>query len=180
MQIYNGTVQLTIRDFQSGDFDTLWRIDQSCFPGGISYTRFELQTYMRRPGAFTLVAEGDQSKSASGSGEQLLRAEDGVALVAFLVAERSRRGAGHIITIDVRAEWRRHRVGSRLLAAAEERLRSSACAAIQLETAVDNAAALCFYKRHGYSVIKTVPRYYSNGVDALVLEKMLLSPVSSR
>jgi len=173
-------VQLTIRDFEAADFDTLWRIDQSCFSPGISYTPFELKTYMRRPGAFTLVAEADPTKGASGSGDELLRAEDELGVVGFLVAERSRRGTGHIITIDVCREARRHRVGSRLLAAVEERLRSSACAAIQLETAVDNAAALCFYKRHGYTVIKTVPRDYSNGVDALVFEKKLLSPVSSR
>jgi ribosomal protein S18 acetylase RimI-like enzyme len=38
---------------------------------------------------------------------------------------------------------------------------------------VDNISALSFYKRHGYSVISTSPRYYSNGVDALVLEKDL-------
>ena len=40
---------------------------------------------------------------------------------------------------------------------------------------MDNLAALAFYKRHQYFVVKTVPRYYSNGVDALVLEKDLLS-----
>jgi ribosomal protein S18 acetylase RimI-like enzyme len=38
---------------------------------------------------------------------------------------------------------------------------------------VDNQNALSFYKRHGYSVIRTWPRYYSNGVDALVLKKDL-------
>jgi ribosomal protein S18 acetylase RimI-like enzyme len=53
-------------------------------------------------------------------------------------------------------------------------MQSAGCRAIYLETAVDNAAAIAFYKRHGYDVIKTVPRYYSNGVDALVLEKNLL------
>ena len=42
-----------------------------------------------------------------------------------------------------------------------------------LETAVDNVPALSFYKRHGYNVIRTWPRYYSNGVDALVLKKEL-------
>ena len=46
-------------------------------------------------------------------------------------------------------------------------------AVIAIRSAVDNLAALAFYKRHGYSVIRTWPRYYSNGVDALVLKKEL-------
>jgi len=41
---------------------------------------------------------------------------------------------------------------------------------------VDNRAALAFYKTHEYNVVKTIPRYYSDGVDALVLKKDLLSP----
>ena len=45
-----------------------------------------------------------------------------------------------------------------------------------LETAVDNRAALSFYKKHDYDVVKTILRYYSDGVDALVLKKDLLSP----
>ncbi len=62
-------------------------------------------------------------------------------------------------------------MGSLLLRAAEERLRAAGSSAVGLETAVDNLAALAFYKRHGYSVIRTWPRYYSNGVDALVHEE---------
>ena len=80
-------------------------------------------------------------------------------------------GSGHIITIDVIAPARRFGVGSLLLRAAEDRLHAADCRAVELETAVDNLSALSFYKRHGYSVIRTFPRYYSNGVDALVLEK---------
>jgi ribosomal protein S18 acetylase RimI-like enzyme len=44
---------------------------------------------------------------------------------------------------------------------------------VRLETAVDNLPALTFYKRHGYDIVKTMPRYYSNGVDAFSLEKAL-------
>jgi len=94
-------------------------------------------------------------------------------LLGFIVAQANRRGIGRILTIDVPPGSRRFGVGSKLLATAEERLRSAACHRVVLETAVDNAGALTFYKGHDYSVVKTIPRYYSNGVDAFVLEKEL-------
>jgi len=68
---------------------------------------------------------------------------------------------------------RRSGVGSALLEAAEERLHAAGSHAVGLETAVDNVSALAFYKRQGYNVLRTWPRYYSNGVDALVLKKEL-------
>jgi ribosomal protein S18 acetylase RimI-like enzyme len=167
-------VHFTVRDFDAADFDTLWRIDQKCFAPEISYSRAELRFYMRRSGAFTLVAEsageGDSTAAIDGNRSPAsAEAEIG----GFLVAETGPRARGHIITIDVIASCRRLGVGTLLLDAAEARLRSAACGAVELETAVDNRDALLFYKRHGYSVIKTHPRYYSNGVDALVLEKHL-------
>ena len=160
-------MQFTLRDYQPDDFNTLWEIDQSCFPAGIAYSQSELKTYIRRWQTFTLVAESDGS----------LRTDRRI--LGFLVAEGSRRGIGHIITIDVRSPSRRHHVGSALLEAAEVRLRAAKCDSVRLEAAVDNVSALAFYKRHGYDVIQTVPRYYSNGVDALLLEKSLLSSLSS-
>jgi ribosomal-protein-alanine N-acetyltransferase len=62
-----------------------------------------------------------------------------------------------------------------LLQAAEGRLQTAGSKAVSLETAVDNISALAFYKRHGYNVIETMPRYYSNGVDALRMKKALAS-----
>ena len=144
-----------IRDFAPEDFERLWRIDQECFDPGISYTRQELKSYIRSRGSFTLVA------TAGG--------EDKIA--GFIVAHAG--AAGHIITIDVIAEARRSGVGSLLLRAAEDRLRAAGCRVVGLETAVDNLSALSFYKRHGYMVARTWPRYYSNGIDALVLKKQL-------
>ena len=52
-------VSFRIRQFEKADFDTLWRIDQACFDPQLAYSRPELAFYMRRPGSFTLVAEGD-------------------------------------------------------------------------------------------------------------------------
>ena len=157
-------MRFRIRDSQKQDFEQLLKLDQECFPAGISYTRLELAFYMRRPRAFTLVAE---SEAAPGAGEA------GRAIFGFIVGETTARGAGHIITIDVRAEARRHRVGSALLEAAEERARQNRSRHIFLETAVNNAAAIAFYKRHGYELIKTIPRYYKDNLDALLLGKRL-------
>ncbi|MHB8215137.1 MAG: GNAT family N-acetyltransferase [Candidatus Sulfotelmatobacter sp.] len=174
----------TIRDFQLADFDLLWRIDQECFAPGISYSRAELRAYMRRRGSFTLVAAtlvgtGEVSPimadADTGKSEKHFPAIASSQSVVggFIVAEADNHGLGHIVTIDVVKSARRSGVGSLLLRAAEERLRAAHCGSVELETAVDNLSALSFYKRHGFSVVGMFPRYYSNGVDALVLEKGL-------
>jgi ribosomal protein S18 acetylase RimI-like enzyme len=95
----------------------------------------------------------------------------------FIIAEIVRLDMGHIITIDVHAESRRCGLGVRLMNSVEERFRESGCREIVLETAVDNRAALSFYKRQGYFLVKTIPRYYTTGVDAFVLKKELPLPV---
>jgi [ribosomal protein S18]-alanine N-acetyltransferase len=158
---YNIGVPFTIRDFRLDDFETLWHIDQECFSPGISYSRPELKFYIRRRGSFTLVAQGAAAEPV----------EDDAKIAGFIVTQTGR--TGHIITIDVIAAARRSGVGSQLLQAAEDRLRMAGSKAVSLETAVDNLSALAFYKRHGYSVFETVPRYYSNGVDALRMKKEL-------
>jgi ribosomal protein S18 acetylase RimI-like enzyme len=151
-------VPAIIRNYRPADFETLWKIDQSCFARGVSYTRRELAFYIARKRGFTMVAESDGT------------------IIGFIVVDRDREGQGHVITIDVLPEARRSGLGSRLMAAAEERLRFLGCSGVFLETAVDNAAALAFYKRHGYSVVHTIPRYYLDSVDALVLAKDLARP----
>jgi ribosomal-protein-alanine N-acetyltransferase len=160
-------VEFTLRDHRSDDFETLWKIDQQCFVQGISYSRPELKFYMRRPNAFTLVAHTAIREGSTGDDHREAKIE------GFIVAECNRRGVGHIITIDVLPEARRHGLGSKLLSAAEERIRQKGCTSIDLEAAVDNQPAIAFYKRHQYFITKTLPRYYSNGVDAFVFTKQL-------
>ena len=139
-----------------------------CFAPGIAYSRLELAAYIRLRGSFTVVAEPlrDNGGPAMASSARVL---------GFIVAQATRRGVGHILTIDVPPTSQRRGIGSKLLTEAEDRLRAALCHSVVLETAVDNSAAVAFYKRHQYSVVKTIPRYYSNGVDAFVLEKELLS-----
>ncbi len=161
---YNVGVAFVIRDFKPEEFEILWRLDQECFPPGMAYSKQELKSYMKRRGAFTLVADQAIANQAVAN-----QADDKVA--GFIVVQDGT--TGHVITIDVDRAARRSGVGSLLLRAAEDRLRAQGSRTVGLETAVDNLAALAFYKRHGYNVIRPWPRYYSNGVDALVMKKDL-------
>jgi [ribosomal protein S18]-alanine N-acetyltransferase len=154
-------VEFRLREYRPEDFQALWRIDQECFPPGIAYSQRELAAYIRRKGAFTIVAQPLEKQG-----------EPAASIQGFIVGE-VHRSMGHIISIDVLAPSRRSGLGSKLLMAAEQRLVALNCRSVVLETAVDNTGALSFYKRHNYSVLKTSPRYYSNGVDAFVLGKNL-------
>lgn len=147
----------SIRPYQSEDFDQLWRIDQECFAAGIAYSRQELASYINHAHAFTLVAE------------------DNGQITGFIVAESDPAAVGHIMTIDVRPSLQHSGLGSKLLELAEQRLRKERCQSVLLEVAVNNLPALAFYKHHGYAVLETIPRYYLDSVDALVMGKRLSS-----
>ena len=160
---------MLIRDFRRSDFDRLWRIDQECFEPGISYTKVELAHYTAMRGAFTLVAEAE----SRGGGRARSSKPAVPDILGFVVAQRDRRGRGHIVTIDVITPARRGGVGTQLMQAAEARLVEKGCDLVYLETAVNNEAAIRFYSRHGYSVLKTIPRYYHGELDALLMAKKL-------
>jgi hypothetical protein len=147
-----------IREYGKSDF-RVYGNRQKCFPGD-SYSEPELLFYMRRPRAFTLVAElANQRRVLRTTGR-----------VSFIVAEAGRAG-----TSPLTCSMNPAALGLQLMAAAEQRLRSEGCQSVILETAVDNASALAFYKRHQYFLVKTVTGYYATGVDALVLKKDLLT-----
>lgn len=153
-------VHVRLRDYRPDDLEALWQLDQVCFEEGISYSREELLHYIRLRTTFTLIAETDEGISG------------------FIIAHRRRGGFGHILTIDVDPQHRQRGVGTHLLRHAHQRLQREGCHTVFLETAVDNTAAMAFYKRHGYTVVRTIPRYYhATGMDAFLLS-VPLSPVA--
>jgi ribosomal-protein-alanine N-acetyltransferase len=147
-------VRFTLRDFKPEDFDRLHAIDQQCFPPGIAYSRRELSYYMKLRGAFTIVANDERG-----------------AIAGFIVAQKHQRGMGHVVTIDTLEGYRRSGLGTLLMAEVEGRLKTAGCDAMFLETAVNNVAAISFYQRLGYVVVKTLPGYYSNDLDGLLMVK---------
>jgi ribosomal-protein-alanine N-acetyltransferase len=145
-----------IRHAVRRDFETLLEIDEASFPGGVAYDANELDYFMNREGAETIVAE-----------------EDGE-IVAFLIMEvhRNHRTAT-LVTLDVRESWRRAGYGTRLLTRAEEILDDYGVEAYDLQVDVSNSNAIQFYKKHGFSIIRTLTKYYANGHDAYLMVKEL-------
>ncbi len=164
-----------IRDFRAADFDCLWQIDQCCFPRGIAYTQMELDGFIARRNAITLVAEflheevSEKAKAISSPKEGV-----GKRIAGFVVAHPIQRKYGRIVTLDILPEARRFGLATRLMTACEERLRSLGCTEVYLETAVDNRPALRLYEKLGYRVLRVLPEYYaSHGLDAFQMGKRL-------
>ena len=154
-----------LRDYRPADLRRLWEIDQQCFAPGISYSQRELAHYIAKGRGFTVVAETAAPAENETPGPPRI--------VGFLVGHILPRAIGHIVTIDVLPEARRAGIGSVLMEDCETRFRAAQCKAVYLETAVDNDTALRFYKRLRYSVLKTIPRYYLDSIDALLMGKKL-------
>lgn len=149
-----------LREYRPQDFQRLLEIDKACFVEGIAYSASELRHFLNRPGAIGIVGE------------------TGGKIRGFVIAEhfhsrRSDERMGRIITIDVLPDTQRSGLGSRLLKAAEEKVREAGAGYLSLETAVDNLSALRFYKKHGYVGLKILPKYYLDSIDALLMGKKL-------
>jgi ribosomal-protein-alanine N-acetyltransferase len=155
-------VDFLIRTQRAADFDRLWEIDQLCFPPGIAYSQMELNGFILRRNAITVVAE-----AASDAGELSGR------IVGFAVAQPFRK-TGRILTLDIIPEARRHGLALRLMDECEERMRRRGCAEVYLETAVNNQSAIELYQKLGYRIFRTLPAYYhAHGLDAFLMGKKL-------
>jgi len=98
-----------------------------------------------------------------------LKAQDDGKMVGFVAADiRRSRGLAWIATIGVLPEFRRRGIGAALLEACEARLNIPR---IRLSVRASNSPAIRLYTRLGYHRYGTWPRYYSDGEDALILEK---------
>src|ERR1700739_103451 len=137
----------TIRQFEARDFNALYRLDQACFPPGISYSKFSLQYFLSLPAADCLVAEERK------------------AIAGFILAEANPPLA-HIITLDVSPAYRRTGLGTRLLEEMEKHFRYKEVRSVLLETAADNESGIAFWQHHGYRTEAVLKRYYLGRVDA--------------
>jgi ribosomal-protein-alanine N-acetyltransferase len=150
---------LSLRSYDPRDFAALHRLDQACFPAGISYSKRMLGYFLKLPSADGIVAE------AAGQ------------IAGFILTEENPPLA-HIITLDVAEAHRRAGTGSSLLAESERNLALRGVRTILLETATENEVAIAFWQRHGYRIEAVLKRYYLGRQDAYEMRKFLLPRVT--
>jgi ribosomal-protein-alanine N-acetyltransferase len=146
--------EILLRPYHPSDLDTLYRIDQACFPPGIAYGRLEMKFYLRSKGAYCQLAEISDE------------------IAGFVLTERPRKVA-HIITLDVLEAYRRRKIGSLLLDTAEREAAMRGAERMVLETATTNKPAIALWNRHGYRQTVTIKNYYGDGLDAFEMQKQL-------
>ncbi len=136
----------TVRDVTAADLDRLLELQVECFEGE-AWTQGMIEEEFGRPGGIFLGV-GAPLQGFVCAWAVL----DELHLLQIAVAPAARRGGWASLL---------HRA---LLEAAATR-----ASAGWLEVRADNAAAIAFYMRLGWVEVGRRPRYYADGVDALLL-----------
>jgi len=110
------------------------------------------------------------SQLAEANPETFLVAITNEALVGYAVVDRW-SGYNHLISIAVHPDSRRRGIGRRLLAALEERLEKGRL--VRLEARKSNLPAIELYRGQGFQETGVIEAYYSDGEDAVVMERNL-------
>jgi ribosomal-protein-alanine N-acetyltransferase len=138
-----------IRQAERADLLAVHRIEQSAFPQPWPFDAFE--RYLDEPG-FLVAVDG--------------------AVVGYVVADtvpNHGRPLGHVKDIAVRSDRRGEGIGAAMLGRALGVLDAREVASVKLEVRQSNDRARSLYRDHGFVHRRTVPRYYSDGENALVL-----------
>ncbi len=93
--------------------------------------------------------------------------------LAGFILVRIAADEAEILTIAVHPEARRSGAGRSLMTAMEDALVQAGVIRVFLEVSTVNEAARALYARSGFSEVGRRRGYYSDGTDALVLEKTL-------
>ena len=100
-----------------------------------------------------------------------LKAVENGELIGFVAGDpRNSEGVSWIATIGVDPRYQRRGIGRALLRACEERTRLPRA---KLTVRMSNEPAISLYEKEGYRSVEIWKRYYNDGEDGLVMEKIL-------
>jgi ribosomal-protein-alanine N-acetyltransferase len=156
--------EVRVREAERADLLAVYHIEQGAFPQPWPFAAFE--QFLGGPGF--LVAQIREMESPR---DPATIGDDG-RVVGYVVADmvpNHGESIGHIKDLAVAEECRGEGVGSRLLARALRAMADQTATSVKLEVRRSNDAARQLYEEFDFERRGTVPRYYENGEDALVM-----------
>lgn len=156
---------LVVREATRADLLEVFRIERASFPQPWPYGAFE--GFLGRPGFLVAERQADEDGGVVG-GET-----DGEGTISgYVVADtvpNHGRPLGHIKDIAVHPDHRGEGIGRVLLEHALGVLREQDTSRVKLEVRDGNDPAVSLYREFEFTHHHTVPRYYDDGTDALVM-----------
>ena len=153
----------TLRGFGPGDLDAVMNINRVCLPENYA-PYFFLDTYNTLPEGFIVAHSQGQVV-----GYIMCRLEHGFSDIRKLRFARK----GHIVSVAVMPEFRTTGVGYALVQQALAAMVARRVDECYLEVRVSNYPAINLYKKLGFQIARTIPRYYFDASDAYVMSKIL-------
>lgn len=134
------------------DLNSLHKLERACFDKD-AWSLFDL---------IAVLSWGDVVR--------LKAVEDG-AMIGFVAGDtRPSQGVAWVATIAVDPRFQRRGVGRALLLACEARVNLPN---MKLTVRASNHGAIALYEKEGYRPIDVWKKYYNDGEDGLVMEKVL-------
>ncbi|MFC4448838.1 GNAT family N-acetyltransferase [Halorussus aquaticus] len=158
-----------IRQAVQADLLAVLRIERASFDQPWPFSAFE--RYLGERGFLVAVAGGGSgSPLVEGGDERGVRTNESVVgyVVADLVPNHG-RPFGHVKDIAVHPDHRGEGVGARLLERALHVLEVRGARSVKLEVRASNDRAVSLYRDFDFEFLRTIPRYYDDGEDALIM-----------
>lgn len=152
-----------VRRYTGADFQTVFRLDQLCFPPQFRFSRATMRQVVRPPGSLTLLAcEPGQD------GE-----EEVLGFCAWSLRRADNVHYAYLATLDVAPSRQRRGIGRTLLQEGERELARRQCEVAWLHVHERNHPAISLYTALGYRQVRLEPDFYGAGTGAWIYMKHL-------
>ena len=105
--------------------------------------------------------------------ELFLVAEKHPKTIGFITGIQLTNEIARIVMLSILPQYQRQHIATELLNELLPILREKNIKQISLEVKTDNKKAISFYKKHGFTIIDTIEKFYQNGENAFMMKRIL-------
>jgi ribosomal protein S18 acetylase RimI-like enzyme len=147
--------EVIIEKAETKDLDTLHKIERECFPEN-AFPKSFIKLLISQHNSIFLKAK---------------ICDETVGFIAGLL--QGPYGIGRIYTLDVKPEFRKRGIASKLIQTLESEFKKRGASLSTLEVGVNNTAALNLYQKFGYKTKRVLKDYYGKNRNGFEMTKNL-------